>query len=207
MRLWQVLRDVAPGPLVRAIYRPDVDGLAHVPVSDGAILVSNHLSRADPGFLQLAVDRQVVFAVHARFYRYSGIRWFLDACDAVPVDPAGGESTDQLVAAAGTVLAEGRLFCMYPEGGIARDGRVHRGRTGVGRLVAATGAPVLPVAMLNTDLLLPPVRRLPVVRRARIRIGRPLEFAPEAPAREITDAVMRAVARLSGRAYVDEYLR
>jgi 1-acyl-sn-glycerol-3-phosphate acyltransferase len=201
-----MLRDIAPGPLVRAIYRPEVDGLAHVPESGGAILASNHLSRADPGFLQLAVERQVVFAVHARFYRYSGIRWFLDACDAVPVDPASDESADQLVAAARAVLAEGRLFCMYPEGGIARDGRVHRGRTGIGRVVAATGAPVVPVAMLNTDLLLPPVRRLPVLRQARIRIGRPLELAPDASAREITDAIMRELARLSARSYVDKYL-
>jgi len=202
MRFWQVLRDVAPGPLVRAAYRPDVEGLVHVPAAGGALLASNHLSRADPGFLQLVVDRQLVFGVNARFYRSTGVRWFLNACDAVPVERSG----ESLVLAAQAVLATGRLFCLYPEGGIARDGRVHRGRTGIGRVVLATGASVVPVAMLNSDLLLPPVRRLPVLQRVRIRIGRPMQFPADASARQITDEIMHSLSRLAGRSYVDEYL-
>ncbi|MEU8927636.1 lysophospholipid acyltransferase family protein [Kitasatospora sp. NPDC048545] len=196
-----------------------MEGLENVPSEGAAIVVSNHLSWADPGFLQLAVDRQLIFVANARFYRRPGLsgflmRSFLSTCGAVPVDPAGGSAVESLVDAAHIALTAGRLFCLYPEGGIARDGRLHRGKTGIGRVVLATGAPVVPVAMLNTDLLLPPVRKSPAFQRVRIRVGRPIVFSAWAmPPREgeamraVTGEIMREIHRLSGRDYVDRYVR
>ncbi|WP_406376636.1 lysophospholipid acyltransferase family protein [Streptomyces sp. NBC_00647] len=212
------MRNIFPGPVIRTVYGPDAEGLENVPSEGAAVIVSNHLSYADPGFLQLAVNRQLVFVTNVRLFRRRGLsghlmRKFMNACEAVPVDPTGGSAVDSLVNAARTSLTADQLFCLYPEGGISRDGRLHKGKTGVGRVVLATGATVVPVAILNTDLILPPARRAPALQRARIRVGRPLDFSgwsasPEdwGTARAVTDEIMRELHRLSGRDYVDRYV-
>ena len=49
-------------------------------------------------------------------------------------------------------LQEGGLFGIYPEGTRSPDGRMYRGKTGVARLALESGAPVLPVVMVGTNV-------------------------------------------------------
>jgi 1-acyl-sn-glycerol-3-phosphate acyltransferase len=217
MSPWWPLRNIFPGPAVRCVYRPMVEGIEHLPAG-GAIIASNHLSWSDPGFLQLVINRPLVFAVNVRFYRHRGlpgylIGQFLRACDAVPVGTTQGHSAATLMRAADAAVRAGRLFCIYPEGGIARDGRIHRGHTGVGRVAASVGVPVVPVAMVNTDIVLPAVRRAPKLARVRIRIGEPMDFRgwvettdDYAAARAITERIMQRITDLSGRTFANEYV-
>jgi 1-acyl-sn-glycerol-3-phosphate acyltransferase len=102
---------------------------------------------------------------------------------------------------------------IYPEGSRSRDGRLHRGRTGVARLALLSGSPVVPVAMIGTDQVLPVHSRsvLPRLRRIEMRVGAPLLPKPTASGtdgvalRAFTDEVMAALQQLSGQEYVDEY--
>lgn len=215
MKLWWVLRNVFPGPLVRLVFRPALHGASGLP-SGGAILVVNHLSRTDPGFLQLAINRQLVFAVNERFFRQPGVtgwllRSFLLRCESVSVQPGNATAAQSLIDAATATVQAGRLFCVFPEGGISRDGHLHKGHTGLGRVILATGAATIPIAMLNTDDILPPGRWRPKLRRVHIRVGQPIDFddhgssSPD-DARSVTDRVMREIEELSGRAYVDRYV-
>ncbi|MFI7213281.1 lysophospholipid acyltransferase family protein [Micromonospora maritima] len=77
-----------------------------------------------------------------------------------------------------------------------------------------SGAPVVPVAMVGTDRVLPPGRTLPRPARVRMVFGKPVELGVpggdpgDARSRRIaTDAVMAAVAELSGQEYVPRYAR
>ena len=45
------------------------------------------------------------------------------------------------------------------------------------RLALQSGAPVVPVALLNTDEIQPTGRLIPKIKRVRIRIGKPLDFS------------------------------
>jgi 1-acyl-sn-glycerol-3-phosphate acyltransferase len=112
---------------------------------------------------------------------------------------------------------------MFPEGTRSPDGRLYRGHTGAARLALATGAQVLPVALLNSGLILPRGRLIPKIMRVRIVIGQPIQpgrrvgaevsagstvlsvATDEANCRVVTDAIMRAIQRLSGQEYVDSY--
>jgi 1-acyl-sn-glycerol-3-phosphate acyltransferase len=109
-------------------------------------------------------------------------------------------------------LGSGQLFGIYPEGTRSPDGRLYRGRTGVGYLALNSGAPVIPVAMVGTDKVLPPGHRLPRPGRIEIRIGEALDFADVAsqPAgarqrRAVTDEVIQAIQKLSGQEFVPVY--
>ena len=78
--------------------------------------------------------------------------------------------------------------------------------------LAASGVPVIQVAMIGTDTMQPPGRTLPKVMRPGIRIGKPLDFSryegmenDRYILRSITDEIMYEIMRLSGQEYVDQY--
>ncbi|HEV2373356.1 MAG TPA: 1-acyl-sn-glycerol-3-phosphate acyltransferase, partial [Streptosporangiaceae bacterium] len=76
----------------------------------------------------------------------------------------------------------------------------------------AAQVPVIPVAMIGTDRVLPPGHKIPALHPVRIRVGEPLTFEgyegkqPAAMARRlITDEVVKAIQDLSGQEYVHVY--
>jgi 1-acyl-sn-glycerol-3-phosphate acyltransferase len=110
------------------------------------------------------------------------------------------------------LLRQGDLFGIYPEGTRSPDGRLYRGRPGIGWLALNSGLPVIPVAMSGTDRVLPPGHKVPRVAKIKIRVGEPLTFEsalalPSASRqrRAITDEVMNAIQALSGQEYVAMY--
>jgi 1-acyl-sn-glycerol-3-phosphate acyltransferase len=207
--LYWTLRYAFPGPALRLLCGLSTEGVQHVPAAGPLILACDHLSFLDPVLVQLAVQRRVVFAAKQEYFagrsmQGRAVRRFFKATRMIPVDRSGGPAAEEAIVDAAAVLLRGDTVGIFPEGTRSPDGRIHRGRTGVGRLVAASGAPVVPVAVIGTDRILPPGKHLPRIGRVTIRFGRPMEFA-EPSCRAITDSVMHAVQQLSGRTYVDSY--
>jgi 1-acyl-sn-glycerol-3-phosphate acyltransferase len=210
---YQLSRLVA-GPFLHTIWRPRVTGAEHVPASSGAILAANHLSMIDSIFLPLMLNRPVTFSAKAEYFTASGPAarlWaaYLKATNQLRMDREGPRAAQDTLAAALALLQEGKLFGIYPEGTRSPDGRLYRGRPGVGWLALKSGLPVLPVAMIGTRHVLPPGRVVPRPGRIEIRIGAPLKFpaeiTSEAPGKArqlITKQVMSAIQELSGQEYV-----
>jgi 1-acyl-sn-glycerol-3-phosphate acyltransferase len=208
---------VLAGPFLHTLWRPEITGSEHIPASGGAILASNHLSIVDSIFLPLMVDRPVTFAAKSEYFtgtrpidRLTGA--YMRATNQISVDRAQARAGLDMLDAALALLREGALFGIYPEGTRSPDGRLYRGRPGVGWLALNSGLPVIPVAMSGTDHVLPPGRKVPRVGKIKIRIGEPLTFEaaralPSASRqrRAITDEVMNAIQALSGQEYVAMY--
>ncbi|MDG4765183.1 lysophospholipid acyltransferase family protein [Solwaraspora sp. WMMD406] len=215
--LYWLLKYVILGPWLRLIFRPQVEGLQHLPATGPAIIASNHISFFDPVFMPLMVRRKVTFVAKAEYFTGSGvvgwlIRIFFLGTGTIPVDRAGGRAARAALEAQLRVLCRGDLAGIYPEGTRSPDGRLYRGKTGVARLALRSGAPVVPVVMLDADQLRPPGVRLMRIRPVRIRFGAPLDFSHRAGAagdrrveRAVTDEIMRRLRELSGREYVDVY--
>ena len=213
---YRVSRAVA-GPFLRVLWRPQITGGEHIPPTGGAILASNHLSLVDSIFLPLLLSRPVTFAAKSEYFtgtspgqRFAGA--YMRATKQLSVERAGTRSAQETLQAALDLLKAGDLFGIYPEGTRSPDGRLYRGRTGVGWLALASGLPVIPVAMVGTDRVLPPGHSIPSLRRVGVRVGKPLTFEgyqdmrPAARARRsVTDEVMEAIRALSGQEYVPMY--
>ena len=210
------LSRVVIGPLLYACGRPRVTGLENIPVSGPAILASNHLSIVDSLYLPLMITRPVVFPAKAEYFSAKGPigrLWaaYLRSTKQLELNRANTRSAQATLEAAAGILRAGDLFGFYPEGTRSPDGRLYRGRSGVGWLALNSGAPVVPVAMVGTRKMLPPGSSVPRPARIEVRIGKPLEFgnlAGDPPARArrtIADEVMRAIGELSGQEYVHEY--
>lgn len=210
-RLYRVLHAVLP-PMINAVWRPWAEGLGHVPQSGPAILASNHLSFLDSVFLPAALDRPVFFLGKSEYFT-GWQRFFFEGVGVVPVHRQGGDAGEASLSKGAELLSGGHLLGIYPEGTRSPDGRLYRGKTGPVRLALRTGAPVLPVAMIGTDRVLPIGAKVPRVRPVGIRIGAPLDFAARYGAAEgdqfalrtATDELVYELMLLSGQEYVDEY--
>jgi 1-acyl-sn-glycerol-3-phosphate acyltransferase len=213
---YRVSRAVA-GPFLHVLWRPQITGGEHIPPSGGAILASNHLSLVDSIFLPLVLSRPVTFAAKAEYFTGNSLGQrataaYMRATKQLSVERAGTRSAAETLQAALDLLKGGELFGIYPEGTRSPDGRLYRGRTGIGWLALASGLPVIPVAMVGTDRVLPPGHTIPSLHRVGIRVGKPLTFEayqdmrPAARARRsVTDEVMAAIHALSGQEYVPMY--
>jgi 1-acyl-sn-glycerol-3-phosphate acyltransferase len=211
------LKWIAIGPLLRVVFRPRVSGSENIPIEGPAILASNHLSYADWLFMPLTLPRRVTFVAKAEYFNTPGIKgWFqkrfFSGAGQVPIDRSGASAAEGAMTAAKRVLDAGELFGIYPEGTRSHDGRLYRGKTGVARLALETGVPVIPVAVVGTDVVAPPGKRFGTFTRPMVRFGKPLDFSryeglenDRYILRSITDEVMYEIMRLSGQEYVDQY--
>ncbi|MFF4890700.1 lysophospholipid acyltransferase family protein [Micromonospora chersina] len=215
--LYWLLKYIILGPLLRLIFRPQVDGLENVPESGPVILASNHLSFSDSIFTPLIVKRKVTFIAKAEYFTGKGLKgWltkmFFVGSGTIPVDRSGGRAARAALDTQLRVLRSGGIAGIYPEGTRSPDGRLYRGKTGVARLALESGAVVVPMAMLNSDAIQPTGQIVPNLGRVRIRFGAPLDFSRYAGMsgdrfveRAVTDEIMYELMELSGREYVDMY--
>ncbi len=202
--------------LFRVLWRPVVLGKEHIPSTGPLILASNHQSFIDSIIIPLSVPRRVVFLAKAEYWEGRSLaslprRAFFAVFDAVPVQREQQRDAHASLALAGRVLDQGDAFGIYPEGTRSRDGRLYRGRTGVGWLAIESGVPVVPVGLMGTDRVQPIGTRVPRVHRVRIAFGEPVypkDFAhlpPGRARRELTDTVMDRIAALSEQQRAPEY--
>jgi len=204
-------------PATRAVWPQRVEGVHHLPRRGPVILASNHLALIDPLFIGVACPRPVRFIAKQELFDEGTLprRLFTRALRAIgqlSVDRRPGESAQQAMDNSLAVLEGGEVFGIFPEGTRSPDGRLYRGQTGLAWLALTTGAPVVPVALTGTERILPPGRKVPSLNRVGVRFGEQVDLSPwkggahkARPRREATDAVMDAIAKLSGQEQVPRF--
>lgn len=212
-----LMKNVIAGPLLRGIFRPWVSGAENIPSTGPVILASNHLSVVDSVFLPLCIDRDMVFLAKSEYFTGRGFKgwitkWFMKGTGMLPIDRSGGKASEASLNTGLRVLAEGRVLGIYPEGTRSPDAKLYRGRTGIARMVLESGAPVVPVAMIDTEKVMPIGSKWPKLRRPGIIIGKPLDFerfrgmeGDRFILRSVTDEIVYDIAGLSGQQYEDVY--
>lgn len=200
-------------PVLRVCFRVRVEGAEHVPRRGAAILASNHASFCDSLFLPAVLRRRLTYVAKAEYFDSWKTAWYFRAIGMIPLRRGAGADWRRALDAAAEVLEAGKLFGIYPEGTRSKDGRLHRGHTGVAMLALRTGAPVIPVGLIGTGEAQPIGALLPrPFSRITVRIGAPLDFSVYAGRdgerlvlRHITDTVMAEIQRLSGQEYAGRY--
>jgi 1-acyl-sn-glycerol-3-phosphate acyltransferase len=130
-------------------------GLEHLRLPRGSILVVNHLSFFDTYCMALLPCHDVTFAVRAWPFRMFWYGSFMRLAGYLDVETS---SWDEVREASAKVLAAGGHLLFFPEGHRSRDGRLQRFYRGAFRLAVETGAPLVPLCLTGTDKLLPPGR-------------------------------------------------
>ena len=163
-------------PVAKAGWRVTVEGLEHVPANGSAILAPNHISVLDSFVVPMVLPRSIAYVGKAEYMDDWKTKVVFPALGMIPIDRSGGESAQRALDAAAEVLNSGNLFGIYPEGTRSRNGKLHKGHTGVARLALRTGSPIVPVGILGTDLVQPPDTKFPrPFRNVHIRFGKPVD--------------------------------
>jgi len=177
-------------PFLRIWFRMHVSGAEHVPESGAAIVAPNHKSFWDSFFIAVCTRRQVRFMaktelVQARYGR------LLVRLGAFPV--RRGSSDEDALETARTILAQGGLLALFPEGTRVRDPEeLGNPKRGAGRLALESGAPLIPTAITGTeDLFFGPI---PKPRRVQVAFAEPipaheLASTPEAAGQLVEDVL------------------
>jgi putative phosphoserine phosphatase/1-acylglycerol-3-phosphate O-acyltransferase len=188
--------------------RFDIDGVENIPDEGPFILASNHRSYFDSVAIALVVaakGRPVRFLGKAEIFDAPLLGWVARALGGIRVDRAGAAAS--ALDEAERVLAAGEGVVILPQGTIPRgeaffDPVLH-GKTGVARLAAATGAPVVPLGVWNTEDVWPRSSRIPRVAnvlnppQVTVRVGVPVEgLLRGSDAAADTETVMSAIAAL-----------
>ena len=215
MGLYTMTRSSIKG-IIHGICRAEVTGLENVPKEGGFIVASNHLSFFDSIIIQALTPRDVAFFAKAEYFTTPGVKGrimksFFESVGSIPVQrgeqAASVAALDSLV----DIIEAGSGIGIYPEGTRSRDGKLYRGRTGVGWLALTTGVPVVPVGLIGTEKLQPAGSKGFRPAKFHIHYGKPLQFDklgrkhPLPQRREATDSIVDAIAALSGQERVDAY--
>ncbi len=180
-------------PVVRVVYRLEVRGQEHVPPVGPLVIAANHDSVLDPFVLAAAISRPTRYLGKAELWRVPLLRLWLDNVEAIPVER--GRSDALAIESAVAALRAGEVVGIFPEGGVAREGPWLRGAA---RMALATGAPLLPVRLLETRKALG--RGQVGFPRLAALIGEPIAVERTSPtaelARELTDRLQAAVEAL-----------
>ncbi|WP_262281463.1 1-acyl-sn-glycerol-3-phosphate acyltransferase [Micromonospora sp. MA102] len=207
---WPRFAVVLVKPVLTVWTRRTWRGMEHLGGDGGIIIVPNHISHADPlvcaHFIHDA-GRWPQFLGKASVFRVPVIGWILHRCRQIPVERGSIEaarSLDKLVAA----VHAGGAVVIYPEGTTTREPDLWpmKGKTGAARLALATGAPVIPLAMIGPEKMFDPrTARVGLRPRTPVTVvaGPPIDlsrWAGATPTRaileEMTDTIMLRIRDL-----------
>ncbi len=188
------------GTFLRIMFRPRYLGRDKIPVDGPLIIAANHLSHIDPAFIMTATKRPVSYMSKKEHFEGAIRRLVFKQVGVIPVDREEGGK--EALNGAIEILEEGGAIGIFPEGTRSRDGKMGKGKTGVARLAALTGAAVVPVAIRQTDGVWPVSKRAPRPwRKFYYKFGDPIYFDYKEKNhenfRKFTDSVMSRIVELS----------
>jgi putative phosphoserine phosphatase / 1-acylglycerol-3-phosphate O-acyltransferase len=203
-----------PYHLARPFFRPesfpyarfDLHGMDNIPLTGPVLLASNHRSYFDVaalGIVAARLGRPVRFMAKQEVFDAPVVGSLARALGGIQVDRGSGSSDPMRRASA--ALRAGEVVIVLPQGTIPRGEAffdpVLVGHTGVARLAAETGAPVIPVGLWGTERVWPRSSRVPNVTalqhppRVTINVGLPAQLGLEDAVVD-TALVMETIADL-----------
>jgi len=203
-------------PAVFLLGRPSIIGRENLRGHSGPLLiVSNHISDVDFGLIQYAlpprIGRKVATATAGEVLEklrspatspmflsriYERVRWAL-AVALLNLFPLPRESAfRKSFAYAGEAVDRGYSVLVFPEGKHTEDGGLGAFRTGVGLLANNLRIPILPMRIDGLFELKKDGKKFAPSGKIKVRIGRPIKFAPETNPEEITRALKDMVENL-----------
>ena len=159
-------------PLFRCLFRGSTHGLEHVPKDGPLVVASNHGSHLDPPLLGHALGRPVAFMAKAELFAVPLLGSVIRACGAYPV--RRGASDREAIRTATAKLDEGWATGVFLDGTRQANGRVNNPLPGAALLAARSGAPLLPVAIVNSHRALGSGRIWPRLVPLQLRVGAPI---------------------------------
>lgn len=137
--------------MLRLCFRVRISGRQEIPHDGPAIIAPNHKNFLDAFFVGIATRRHVRYMAKVELFK-GPLGWLFLRLGAFPV--RRGEADAAALETARTILAQGGLVVVFPEGTrVEAPDALGSPHHGAGRLSLETGAPIVPAAITGTSHL------------------------------------------------------
>ncbi|MGD0526643.1 MAG: AMP-binding protein [Polyangiaceae bacterium] len=185
--------------------KPRVYGRAHIPHNRNVIVVANHASHLDMGFVRHALGKygeDVVSLAAQDYFFENGLKraFFENLTNLQAIDRKA--SLRQAIRQASDVIERGKTVLIFPEGTRSEGGDIKEFKPLLGHLALVQGVDILPIYLGGTHAAMRKGAAVPTKREILARIGPPLAVAD---LRRLTEGMSsadaaREVARLAREA-------
>ena len=128
--------------LLKIFYRIKIEGMENFPISGGCVVVSNHLSYADPVLIGAAFPRKIRYLAYAGL---AGSRIMDFVFRLTKTLTVSSEKSLESIRESVKSLKKGTPLCVFAEGGISRAGNLLPFMRGPVLLAKKANVPLIPV--------------------------------------------------------------
>jgi 1-acyl-sn-glycerol-3-phosphate acyltransferase len=130
----------------------DIQGLENMPDEGPVILAINHISLWDPLVAASSLPRKVSFMAKEELFSIPVLGKIFSKLGAFPVKRGRGDMN--AIRQSLTILKEGGVLGLFPEGTRSKNGKIQKGLPGMVLLMEKSKASVVPIKMFGTRHLL-----------------------------------------------------
>lgn len=147
------------------LYRVKTIGKENFPKDGGVLICSNHIDNLDPPIVGMTCPRDIHFMAKEEAFRVPVLKGILPKVNAFPVKR--GMSDREALRTGLSLLKEGKVLGLFPEGTRSKTGELGEGMAGAGFFALRSGAKVVPCAIIG------PYKAF---RRLKVIYGNPIDF-------------------------------
>jgi 1-acyl-sn-glycerol-3-phosphate acyltransferase len=157
--------------ILKVFGRYQVFGRQNLPDSGPLIIVSNHISNWDPLMVGVAIPRRVSFIAKEELFGIPLVGSLLKAWGMLPIKR--GRIDREALSKPLDLLKDKKVIGIFIEGkrNLKNPDTMLKPQPGAAMLALRSGAPIVPVAVINTN------RILRSFKRVKVFIGKPIHFA------------------------------
>lgn len=167
-------------------------GVEHARGPRSFVVMSNHQSLYDIPALYQTLPLRLRMVAKAELFRIPIWAQAMRAAGFVELDRSARERAIESLERAKLALARGTSIWIAPEGTRSRDGSLGPFKLGGFHLAVGAGAPILPVTVAGTRMILP-AKGARVAAGAIVRVTVHPAINPSAHGNEVNDALVHAV--------------
>lgn len=188
MTFYSFAKSVVYGVL-KPIYRFEVIGREHFPKEGGVLLCSNHIHNFDPPVVGINAPRPVHFMAKEELFSVPILGKLVPHLNAFPVKR--GMSDREALRKGLSILKDGHVLGLFPEGTRSQTGELKKGLAGAGFFALRTDAAIVPCAIIG------PYKAF---KKLKVVYGKPIDMENlrerKASAEETTEIIMGEIRRL-----------